>query len=89
MGEQAYLKILKEPLHTEKALSYIEYYNTLVFIVDRNATKGQIKEAVQKLFNVKVEKVRTLIGPDGRKKAYIKIAEGYSAEEIATRLGIL
>ena len=84
-----YLKIIREPLHTEKALNYIEYHNTLVFIVDRKATKGQIKEAVQRIFDVKVEKVRTLITPDGRKKAYVKLAEGYNAEEIATRLGIL
>ncbi len=82
-------KVLIEPLHTEKALNYIEYYNTLVFIVDRRATKGEIKEAVQQLFEVEVEKVRTLITPDGRKKAFVKLKPGYSAEEIATRLGIL
>ena len=82
-------KIIIAPLHTEKALHYIEFHNTLVFIVDRNATKGQIKEAVQKIFGVKVEKVRTLITPRGEKKAYVKLSPEYSAEEVATRLGIL
>ncbi len=89
MDEQSLYKILITPLHTEKALNYIEFYNTLVFLVDRRATKGQIKQAVEKIFNVKVEKVRTLITPKGEKKAFVKLAEGYSAEEIATRLGIL
>lgn len=86
---ERYAKILKEPLHTEKALNYIEFHNTLVFIVERTASKGEIKKAVQKLFDVKVEKVRTLITPDGRKKAYVKLSKEYSAEELATRLGIL
>uniref|UniRef100_A0A7J3ZKX2 Large ribosomal subunit protein uL23 n=1 Tax=Fervidicoccus fontis TaxID=683846 RepID=A0A7J3ZKX2_9CREN len=82
-------KVIIAPLHTEKALYYIEFRNTLVFKVDRNATKGQIKEAVQKIFGVKVEKVRTLITPRGEKKAYVKLSPEYSAEEVATRLGIL
>ena len=82
-------KILIAPLHTEKALNYIEFYNTMVFLVDRKATKGQIKEVFEKTFGVKVEKVRTLITPKGEKKAFIKLSPEYSAEDIATRLGIL
>ena len=82
-------KIIIRPLQTEKALKLIEQANTLTFIVDRRATKHQIKEAVEKLFNVKVEKVNTLITPRGEKKAYVKLAKGYSAAEVAARLGIL
>lgn len=82
-------KILIRPLHTEKAIMKIERENTLVFIVDRRATKHQIKEAIEKLFNVKVVKVNTLITSRGEKKAYIKLAPEYKADEIATRLGLL
>ncbi len=82
-------KIIIRPLHTEKALSKIEKENTLVFIVDRRATKHDIKRAVETIFNVKVEKVRTLITPRGEKKAYVKLAPEYKATEIATQLGLI
>ncbi|HDI74853.1 MAG: 50S ribosomal protein L23 [Thermoprotei archaeon] len=84
-----YYSIIIRPLMTEKALSKVEQENTLVFIVDRKATKHQIKEAVEKMFEVKVIKVNTLITPEGEKKAYVKLAPEYSAEEIASRLGLL
>ncbi|MHA1627280.1 MAG: 50S ribosomal protein L23, partial [Candidatus Asgardarchaeia archaeon] len=47
-----------------------------------------IKWAVEKLYNVKVEKVNTLITPDGRKKAYVKLSKEYSAIDLGTRLGL-
>jgi len=82
-------EILLYPLHTEKALTYIEKYNTVVFIVRRTATKLEIKEEFEKRFGVKVEEVRTLITPRGEKKAFIKLKKDYSASEIAVKLGIL
>lgn len=82
-------EVLLYPLHTEKALTNIERLNAIVFVVKRTATKKQIKEAFEKRFGVKVEKVRTLITPRGEKKAYIRLKEGYSAAEIAARLGLL
>jgi len=82
-------KILIRPLHTEKALILLERDNTLTFIVDRDATKNEIKYAIEKMFNVKVVKVNTLITPKGEKKAYIKLAPEYNASDIASRLGIL
>ncbi|MHA1834598.1 MAG: 50S ribosomal protein L23, partial [Candidatus Baldrarchaeia archaeon] len=60
----------------------------LTFIVDRRANKPTIKKAVESLFKVKVDKVNTLITPDGRKKAYVKLSPEYSAADIATKLGI-
>jgi len=83
------LKILIRPLHTEKALLLIERENTITFIVDRKATKNDIKYAIEKLFDVKVERVNTLITPRGEKKAYIKLAPEYKASEIAMKLGLL
>ena len=81
--------IIKRPLHTEKALLAIERMNTLIFIVDLKATKHDVKQAVEKLFQVKVEKVRTMVTPKGEKKAFVKLAPEYNAAEIATRLGLL
>lgn len=53
--------IIKRPIITEKTTMLKEKYNQVVFEVDINANKKQIKEAVEKLFNVKVKKVRTMI----------------------------
>ncbi len=82
-------KVILRPLHTEKAIMAIERENTLIFIVDRKATKHDIRNAVEKLFQVKVEKVRTLITPRGEKKAFVKLAPEYNAEEVAAKLGLL
>lgn len=49
------------PLNTESAMKKIEDNNTLVFIVDIKSNKRQIKEAVKKLYDVKAEKINTLI----------------------------
>ncbi len=81
--------IIKRSLATEKSLSLIEKNNTLVFIVDLRASKSDIREAVEKLFNVKVERVNTLITMKGEKKAYVKLKPEYKASEIATRLGLI
>ena len=77
------------PLISEKAVQLINSRNTLVFIVDRRATKSQIRREVEELYNVKVKKVNTLITPDGRKKAYVRLAEGFDASEIAAKLGVI
>jgi large subunit ribosomal protein L23 len=82
-------KIIQYPLLTEKAINLVETQNKLVFIVNKKATKKQIAKAVEKIFNVKVKEVKTLIDRKGRKKAYVKIASEYNASEIATRLGML
>ncbi len=82
-------KIIKYPLLTEKAVGLIEAENKIVFIVDRKANKKQIAKAVEKLFEVKVEDVKTLIDRKGRKKAYVKLSKDYKATDIATRLGMI
>ncbi len=82
-------EIIVRPLQSEKALRLIEQHNTITLIVVRNATKSDVKRAVEEAFNVKVEKVRTLITPRGEKKAYVKIAKEYSAADVAASLGVL
>ncbi|HIP90653.1 MAG TPA: 50S ribosomal protein L23 [Candidatus Nanopusillus sp.] len=81
--------ILQYPVLSEKAIRMLEKENKVVFTVHRNANKTQIKQAFEKLFNVKVEKVNTLILPDGRKKAYIKLKKDYKASDILSKLGLL
>lgn len=52
--------VIKRPLITEKAVDLKEKENHVLFEVDFRANKIQIKEAVEKLFNVKVLDVRTM-----------------------------
>jgi large subunit ribosomal protein L23Ae len=70
-------------------MQQIENNSTLVFIVDRRATKGQIKLSVEKLYQIKAAKVNTLIRPDGQKKAYIRLSPEYDALEVANKLGMI
>jgi len=68
----------------------IEENNTLVFIVDIKANKRQIKEAVKKLYDVDAVKINTLIRPDGRKKAFVRLTPDVDALDIAaTKLAIV
>ena len=52
--------VIIAPVITEKATVASEH-NQVIFKVARNATKPQIKEAVEKLFDVKVKSVNTLV----------------------------
>jgi large subunit ribosomal protein L23 len=85
--ERLYSIIIK-PLITEKTFDLIEKENKLVFIVDRGANKNQIKRAIERIHNVKVLKVNTMITPKGEKKAFIKLHPDNSAQDIAIDLGI-
>ena len=85
---EVFYKIIKKPLITEKTFDLIEKENKLVFIVNRQANKNQIKRAIEKLHNVKVIKINTMITPKGEKKAFVKLHSEYSAQDIAVDLGI-
>lgn len=82
-------KVIKHPLNTEKSIRLMEAENKLVFVVDMRAKKPEIKEAVEKTFKVKVEKVNTLITPKGQKRAYVKLSAESPALDIATDLGLM
>lgn len=58
--EERLLKVLRAPHVSEKA-SAMEKSNTIVLKVAKDATKAEIKAAVQKLFEVEVEVVNTLV----------------------------
>ncbi|MEK6916321.1 MAG: 50S ribosomal protein L23 [Nanoarchaeota archaeon] len=81
--------IIKYPLATEKTIRLMESDNSLIFIVDRSATKKQVKEAIESLYNVKVKSVNTVIDPKGRKKAYVRFSDDTLAIDLATQLGIM
>ena len=84
--------VIVSPIITEKATLASEY-NRVTFRVHKDATKPQIKAAIEALFNVKVEGVNTLIrkgktkffrGRRGTqadlKKAIVRLAEGQSID---------
>jgi len=88
--------VLRSPLITEKSEGIRALEQTLCFRVHPNASKTDIKNAVQKIFKVKVEGVRTAnylgkVRRQGRsvgqrpdwKKAYVKLKEGEKMVEYA------
>jgi len=81
--------IIVAPSLTEKSINMVEFNNTLVFFVKRKARKAEIKDAVEKMFDVKVEKVRTLIPLGRHKKAYVRLSKEYRAVDVAAKLGMI
>ncbi len=80
--------VIKGVYKTEKCVDLISKENKLAFIVNSNANKQQIKEAIELLYGVKVIKVNVLAGIKG-KKAYIKLAPQNLANELATKLNVI
>lgn len=80
--------VLLYPITTEKAVGMIERENKIIFVVEKGATKVQIKKEVEREFAVKVASVNTLITLDGRKKAFVKLKPGFSADDVAAKLKI-
>lgn len=89
MSEARLMNILRAPVISEKSSAAQQDKNTIVFKVSKDATKDEIKAAVETLFNVKVEAVRTLnfqgkVRRTARgfgkrsdwKKAYVTLPEG-------------
>ncbi len=81
--------IIKHPLSTEKSVRLMESENKLLFVVDKKATKPQIKEAIETIFKVKVKNVNTLITPAGEKRAYVMLSKENPAIDVATELGLV
>ncbi len=77
-----------KPIVTEKVVMKIESQNTLTFQTDKRVKKEEIKQEVEKLFKVKVSKVRTLVRGN-KKYAYVKLKKSFPAIDIATKLGII
>lgn len=60
-----------------------------MFAVDVKANLHQITQAVQKLCDIDKAKVNTLIGPDGEKKVYARLAPDCYALEAASKVGVI
>ncbi|MDD2435351.1 MAG: 50S ribosomal protein L23 [Bacilli bacterium] len=88
-----YRDIIKSPIITEKSSELAQNHNTITFSVDVKANKVQIKQAVESIFDVKVESVNTMnvrpkrkrvgkyVGKTSKvKKAIVKLKEGSSIE---------
>jgi len=91
--------VIKRPVITEKGLTLKENDRTLCFEVADSASKQQIREAVEQLFKVKVQQVRTMVVPGkmrrrGKytgyrsdwKKAYVTLREGEKMIEYGENL---
>jgi large subunit ribosomal protein L23 len=92
LSRETMYQIIRSPLITEKATN-LSALNQVVFRVALDATKPEIKAAVEGLFNVKVERVSTLVqkgktkrvrGRPGQrsdvKKAYVRLAKDQSID---------
>jgi len=92
-------QVIRRPIITEKGLGVKETQHTVVFEVAKDATKTEIKEAVQKAFKVKVDHVRTAVfhgkfrrrgRAEGHrrdwKKAYVRLADGEKMIEYGENL---
>jgi len=66
------MEILVKPLVTEKMTDQSERFNRYGFVVDRKASKPQIKKAVEDLYNVTVENVNTMVYGGKVKSRYTK-----------------
>ncbi len=89
MSRERLMSVLLEPHVSEKATRAADQANQVVFKVRRDATKGEIREAVEHLFEVKVENVQ-VVNQKGKakrfgalrgrrsdwKKAYVRLADG-------------
>ena len=93
MMDTKYLEIIKAPVITEKVATLGQNLNQYVFKVDSRANKTEIKQAIEKIFKVKVAAIRTLnVKPKKRrvgrytgltnrtKKAIVTLAEGQTIE---------
>lgn len=80
--------VIKYPVSTERTLRNMEAENKLLFVVDKKATKAEVKKAVELMFKAKVVKVNTYIIA-GKKKANVKFAAENPAIDIATQLGMV
>jgi large subunit ribosomal protein L23 len=87
--EENLYRIIISPFSSERIFELIESQNKLAFIVDRKANKATIKHAIEKLYNVKVVKVNTMITPKGKKKAIVKLHPTNNAVDLATALGLM
>ncbi|WP_435074099.1 50S ribosomal protein L23 [Halorubrum sp. HHNYT27] len=80
--------IIEHPLVTEQAMNEMDFKNKLLFLVDIDATKPEVRDEVQDRYDVTVDDVNTQITSKGKKKATVTLSEEDDATEIASRIGV-
>ena len=80
--------IIEFPLVTEKAMNDMDFENKLQFLVNVDASKPEIRDAVEGRFDVEVASVNTQITMNGKKKATVTLGDDDDAQEVASRIGV-
>jgi large subunit ribosomal protein L23 len=93
MNRERLMQVLLSPVVSEKSTVIADTARQFAFRVTSDATKPEIKKAVESLFDVKVEQVRvvnikgktkrtgyTMGRRNGVRKAYVKLAEGHDID---------
>ena len=80
--------VIEHPLVTEKAMNEMDFDNKLQFIVHLDATKDEVRDEVERRYDVVIDKVNTQVTPKGKKKATVRLSEEDDAQEIASRIGV-
>lgn len=81
--------MIQYPLSTEKSIRQMESENKLIFVVDLDAEKPDIKDEAEDLFDCTIQNVNTMIDSTGKKRAYIQFGDDTPAIDIATELGLM
>ena len=80
--------MILKPVTSEKVVKMIDVDNTLVFEVERKYKKEDVRKEIEKVFNVKVNKVRSMFR--GNKKfVYARLDKKNPAIDVATKLGMI
>ena len=88
MNVETATKIILRQYITEKTYALVENESKICFLVEKEATKPQIAEAVQTLYNegvLKIDTARTIYG----KKAFVKLTSTDKARDLANKIGMM
>lgn len=81
-------KIIFRPYITERTFDQIARENKICFMVDNKASKTQIANAIEALYEVNVRAVNTMRSLGG-KKAFVRLVPEDSATDLASKLGLV
>ncbi|GAA0515881.1 large subunit ribosomal protein L23 [Halorubrum aquaticum] len=80
--------LIEHPLVTEQAMNEMDFKNKLLFLVDIDATKPEIRDEVSERYDVTVTDVNTQVTSKGKKKATVTLSEEDDATDVASRIGV-
>merc|ERR1712014_272296 len=87
------LELNRRPKYPRKSLARtnkMDQYRVIRHpLTSESAIKYQIKDAVNKMYQIKAAKVNTLVRPDGTKKAYVKLTADFDALDVANTIGVI